>query len=204
MTAELGYILEQIRNDGLKAAEKQKEEILEAARKEAQSIVEKAKAEAAQIRSEAEEAVARMRAAGEAELRQAARDVVTSLEQELDNVLKRIVQETVSQALDVDTMKTVILKLADAYANGRESSVEVALGQEQATQLGDALLAALRDEFKKGVELKIVPALAGGCKVSFDGSALVHDLSAESVTEMLAAYLTPRLLQIIREERPEA
>ena len=39
-----------------------------------------------------------------------------------------------------------------------------------------------------------------GLKVSFGGEALVHDFSSDSVSDMICAYLNPRVLEIIRRE----
>ncbi len=200
MAEELQGLLDRINEEGLKKAESEKERILAEAEKEAGEIIEKGKAAAERLMAEAQREIETLRGSGEAALRQAARDVIISLEAEIKKLLSSIVQAAAGKAMTPAKLAKILAILAAAYADkqGEISSIEVLAPEGQLEELRAAFQSELAEGFKAGVELRPASGLEAGIKVSFDGKAVVHDFSSEAVSDMLCAYLAPRILAIIR------
>ncbi len=200
MAEELQGILDRINKEGLEKAEEEKKKIIDNARKEADEIVKKAKAEAEEIVNDAKAEAAKLQASGEAGLQQASRDVIISLETEIKKVLSSIVESSVGDAMTAEQLADIVAKLADAYAKDGGGSLEAMCAKDDLEKLKSSFQAKLSQTFKDGIEIKPVVSIDAGVKVSFDGSAVVHDFSSDAVAEMLCAYLNPRVLEIIRKK----
>jgi len=199
MAEELQGLLDRITQDGLQKAESEKQKILDQANEEAKRLVEKAKSEADQILADARREIEKMRATGEAGLRQAARDLVISLETEIKTMMNAIVTGDVGTAMSPTQLAQIVSNLADAYTKSNGASkLEAMVSEKQLKELESAFRARLALKFRGGIELKPAPGVEAGIKVSFDGKSVVYDFSSEAVSEMLCAYLNPRLLSIIR------
>ncbi len=201
MADELQGLLDRINKEGLEKAEAEKKQILEEAEKEAKAVVDKAKAEAEDIIKDAKREAATLQASGEAGLQQASRDVLISLESQLKEILSNTVKTSVGEAMTADQLATIVGELAAAYARDGAASLQVLASEAQLEQLQQTFQAKLAAQFKDGMEIKPVPGVDAGVKVSFDGSAMVHDFTSDAVAEMLCAYLNPRILQVIRENQ---
>jgi V/A-type H+-transporting ATPase subunit E len=57
----------------------------------------------------------------------------------------------------------------------------------------------LSAELKKGVELKSDRNLAAGFRIANRDGSAYYDFSAESVAELLSAYLNPHLAETLKE-----
>jgi len=203
MADDLQGLLDRIEKEGLDKAEAEKQRILEEARKEAEALIDKAKEEAGQTVATAKAEAEKLRTSGEADLRQAARDVLISLEEEVKKLLTSIVQEEVAGALTPERLSEVIYELAVSYAKNSEvKGLEVMANPEQLDSLCSTFQERLGARLKiHPIELKPVPDIDAGIKVSFNEDAVLHDFSSEAITEMLCGYLNPRILQIIKKEQ---
>ena len=56
----------------------------------------------------------------------------------------------------------------------------------------------LASELKKGLELRSDRNLAGGFRIAKKDGSAYYDFSADSVAEMLCAYLNPHLAEIMK------
>jgi V/A-type H+-transporting ATPase subunit E len=200
MADELQGLLDRINQEGLEKAEAEKDRIVSAAKDEAKGIVDKAKADAEQLVADAKREAETLQTSGEAGLKQSARDVIISLEQEIRDTLNNVVKTSAGEALTADRLAAIVMELANAYAGaGNADSVEALASEAQLAELQSAFHAKLADRFKGGIEIKPVAGIEAGVKVSFSGDALVHDFTSDAVSEMLCAYVNPRILKIIRE-----
>ncbi|MBF0198623.1 MAG: hypothetical protein HQL32_12975, partial [Planctomycetes bacterium] len=94
----------------------------------------------------------------------------------------------------------IIEALASSYAKGPDASLQALASESDASALQSYLLAQLTDQFKGGIEIKPVPGIEAGLKVSFSGDSLMHDFTSEAVSELLCAYLRPRVLDALKTE----
>ena len=96
------------------------------------------------------------------------------------------------------------MELANAYAGaGNADSVEALASEAQLAELQSAFHAKLADRFKGGIEIKPVAGIEAGVKVSFNGESVVYDFTADAVSDMLCAYLNPRILEIVSKSQEE-
>ena len=112
MAENLQGLLDRIHRDGIARAESERDDILEQAKKEAARIVSEAEAEAASIRSGAKTDADREIKRAESSIRQAARDVVLSLREELDGRISRLVRSAAGEALTPEVVAEVLRALA--------------------------------------------------------------------------------------------
>ena len=188
----LDALLDKIRSEGVDTAKREAAEIVAKAKDEAAKIVTKAKDEAAAETARAKADAERFAAGAEATIRQAARDVLLKLGQDVSALLERTLGGAVDETLAKDD---VVGKLAEeavaAYLKTGEATVVCAPG------LAKALKARLA---KRGTVTVVTDAQMGtGFKVRLDGGRVEHDFSGEAVREALAALLRPQLAKLLGE-----
>jgi len=79
----------------------------------------------------------------------------------------------------------------------------VLLSAASLAKLGTFFKTKLAKELKKGLELNSDAGLAGGFRIALKDGSAYYDFSADSVAEMLCAYLNPRLAEILRASAKE-
>ena len=186
MAEEFQALLDRINKEYLLQAETEKETILNQAKAEAESIVAAAKAEADRLRTQAENDAEAARTRAEAAARQAARDIVLGLREELTKRLDRIVRETAGEALTPELMAAVVRNMA--AANGADE-VKVLAGIRDAEQMRQLLCSTLRESFRQVPEVFPNRNIHAGMQVAFQGEDLYVDLTDEAVCELLRAHL---------------
>ncbi len=200
MELQVQELIEQIKREGLETAEAEATVKMDAARAEAERIIAEARAEAEDIVRKAKEESDRFVRAGEDALRQAGRNVLLSFREsvtkELDGVLGKQVTAVYSSGLLAD----LIVKVVEALAkNGGGNDMELLLGSEDMARLENELLSALKKKMLGGVTLRVGDRVTDGFCVGFRDEDAYYDFSAASVTEMLSAYLNPRLTALLKE-----
>jgi len=203
MADDLQGLLDRIQREGLEKAETEKHRILGEAKSEAEGLVSQAKEQAQKILAAAKTESEKLRASGAEDLRQAARDVLISLESEIKRILTSIVQTEVAGALTPERLAEVVYELALSYAKDAEvKGLEAMANPSQLETLCATFQKRLSSRFKlHPMELKPVSGIDAGIKISFNEDAVLHDFSSEAITEMFCAYLNPRILQIISKEK---
>ena len=58
--------------------------------------------------------------------------------------------------------------------------------------------AGLKEEISKGLEIKTDKTLANGFRIGINNGEAYYDYSAESVADLFAAYLNPRVAAIMK------
>ena len=70
--------------------------------------------------------------------------------------------------------------------------------------LEKSLTAALKAEIKKGLEIKPDKTLSAGFRIGVKNGAAFYDYSAESLAEMFAAYLNPKVAGLLKVAAKDA
>lgn len=203
MAEDLQGLLDRINKEGLEKAEESKAAIIAEAKSEAKNIIAEATKKAEEIVAEGKKEAATLQAAGESGCQQAARDVLVSLESSIKQVLSSVVKQSVAESMTPETLSELIGTLAKAYVEGADTKLEVMASPEQVEALQQTFIGKLADTFKGGIEVQPVPSVDAGIKVSLDGESVVHDFTADAVSEMFCAYLNPRILEIISKTKGE-
>ena len=200
MEIQLQELIEQIKKDGVDAAEAKAAAIIEAARAEAKKIVSDAKAEAEKMIADAKSENAKTVKSGEDAIRQAGRNLLISFRESVTRELKAIVSDNVNAVYSSDAFAKLIVNAVESWTKKPESEdASVILNSADLAKLEEALLAELKAKMLSGVTLKANDSFDGGFRVAVSNGAVYYDYSAEAVTDMLSNYLSPRVTALLKE-----
>jgi V/A-type H+-transporting ATPase subunit E len=202
MEIQLQELIDQIKKDGVEAAETQAEMILKAAKDEAERIISDAKAQADKIMSDAKNENERTVKAGEDAIRQAGRNLLISFRESVARELKAIVGENVNAVYSSDAFAGLIISIVKNWANNPDAEdIAVILNTQDLDKLEETLLSALKDKMLKGITLKGNDNFDGGFRIAVNDGSAYYDYSAEAVVDMLANYLSPKVIELLKEAK---
>ncbi len=200
MEIQLQELIEQIKKDGVDAAETQAEAIIESAKAEAEKIIADAKAKADKIMADAKSENAKTVKAGEDAIRQAGRNLLISFRESVSRELKAIVSDNVNSVYSSDAFAKLIINVVENWVGKPEADdVSVILNGSDLATLEEALLAELKAKMLGGVTLKANDNFDGGFRIAVNNGAVYYDYSAEAVTDMLSNYLNPKVTALLKE-----
>jgi V/A-type H+-transporting ATPase subunit E len=191
--------LDRIKREGVDEAKKEAEKLLAEAKASADAIIAAARNEADALRAGASADIERDKEAAHRALTQAGRDLLLSVRQEIialgDRVLEREVRTALTPELIADTIRTIA---ANWHSDSRPQ-LEVFLSDEHLTRVKESLLGSLQEEMKEGVVFTPIKGIQAGFRIGEKDSGLVYDFTDEGIAEVLAAYLNPRVAQVLME-----
>ena len=200
MEIQLQELIDQIKKDGVEAAETQAAKILATAKAEAEKIVADARAEAEKILATAKNEQERAVKSGEDAISQAGRNLLLSFRESVTRELEALLKANVSAVYSSEALAQIIVSTVQAWANKPDAEdLAVIVSSEQLTQLEDTVLAGLRQKLLEGVTLKASDRFDGGFRIAVNNGSAYYDYSSESVVDMLANYLSPRVAQLMKE-----
>lgn len=200
MEIQLQELINQIKKDGVEAAETQAAAILEAAKAEAEKIIADANAQADKIMSDAKNENERTVKAGEDAIRQAGRNLLISFRESVTKELNAITGENVSSVYSSSALSQLIVKAVESWLSKPEATdLSVILSTDDLTKIETALLAELKAKMLGGVTLKANDNFDGGFRIAVNGDGAYYDYSKEAVTDMLSNYLSPKITALLKE-----
>jgi V/A-type H+-transporting ATPase subunit E len=198
MADELQGLLKRIQAEGIEQAEATKEAALRDAKTEAEGIVTDAKAKAERLVAEARQEADLLRQKGEQSLKQAARDVLLSLREQLETRVVEVARSLAGEASTPETVADIVAAMGKTYLEAQQdSSLQVQVSKEQQDALASALASRLGDDLAKRCELAPVPDVDAGFRLVVSDQDIVYDFSDESLAETMASFLSPRLADVI-------
>jgi len=199
MSENLKGLLEKINQEGIKSAEKKAGEIEDKARLDAEKILSAARKLAGEIVQKAEAEAEKIQVNAELSLKQASRDLLLSLKEDIRKMLNKIIAGEIEKALSNEEIAGILAGLIDKYAekNGQADDIKVLVKKEDLEKIKNSFMSKLKDRVKAGVEFKPSPNINAGFSISFDKGKLYFDFSDEGLLETLCAYLNPELARII-------
>ena len=200
MEIQLQELIEQIKKDGVDAAEAQAEAILVSAKAEAEKIIADAKAQADKIMADAKSENAKTVKSGEDAIRQAGRNLLISFRESVTRELNVIVGDNVNAVYSSDAFAKLIVNAVESWTGKPEAEdISVILNSNDLSKLEDTLLAELKKKMLGGVTLKANDNFDGGFRIAVNNGAVYYDYSVEAVTDMLSNYLSPRVTALLKE-----
>ncbi len=200
MEIQLQELIDQIKKDGVDAAETQAAAILEAAKAEAEKIISEAQAQADKIMADAKSENAKNVKSGEDALRQAGRNLLITFRESVTRELKAIVSDNVNTVYSSDAFAKLIINAVEGWSLKPEADdISVILNSSDLAKLEDALLAELKVKMLGGVTLKANDNFDSGFRIAVNNGVVYYDYSAEAVTDMLANYLSPKVTALLKE-----
>ena len=204
MAEQLQSLLEKINEEGVKKAEKEKDRIIAEAKKKAEKIISDAKKQADEAVKQSETEAKRNEERAAATIRQASRDIVLSLGNELQNRLKAVVRECVGEAMTPEMMGKLVLEMAGSFLSGKtapNAGVEILLAKKDLDSMEKLLKGSFGKNLKADPDISLGHDFTAGLKIGFKGNDLFFDFSDESLAEMICAYVGPRLAAVIKEKK---
>jgi V/A-type H+-transporting ATPase subunit E len=192
MMENLDALLSKIRTEGVDAAKQEAADIVAKAKAEAADIVAKAKAEATAMTTQAQADAQRMAMGAEATIRQAARDVLLKLGQDVTALLEQTLGGAVDETLKSATIiEKVVVDAIAAYQSSGEVTIAAA----------ETVVAALKAKLAKKKDVTVVTdaQIGSGFRVRLAGGRVEHDFTGDSVTAALAALLRPQLAKLLKD-----
>ncbi|GHU03369.1 V-type ATP synthase subunit E [Spirochaetia bacterium] len=198
MDIQLQELIDKIKRDGIESASGESARIKIQAEAEARRIVEAAKKEAEEIIARGKADAERSEKAGAAALEQASRNLVLAFKGEIQTLLDKIIAQETSAALGDDVLKAALPEILKAWVSKDSGSLDLLLSEADLGKLQSWFNSKMTAEIKKGVELKADRKLGAGFRIANRDGSAYYDFSAESVAELLSAYLNPRLAEILK------
>ena len=197
---QLQELIDQIKKDGVEAAETQAEAILTEAKAEADKIISDAKSQAEKLMLDAKAENERTVKSGEDALRQAGRNLLISFRESVSKELKAILSENVSKVYSSQELAQLIVKTVAEWTSKKDAEdLTVILNSDDLKKLEETILSGLKEKMQNGITLKANDNFDGGFRVAVNEGGAYYDYSKDAVTEMLSAYLSPKIAALLRE-----
>lgn len=201
MAEELDAFLSRIHDQGIRQAEQEAEKILAEARARAEHTVKHAELKAEKILAQAEKDASLMVSHGRTTLKQAARDVLLGLRQQMQERMQTVVRTFVGQVLDTDKTAEILSDLIREYVktNGNVADINALVPPGQIETLEKTLRAAVAESFQGNIDIQPLPSLSQGFKLHIQDHQVTFDFSDEALAEALGTLLQPQLNALIRD-----
>lgn len=201
MAEELQGLLDRIHQEGIKKADDEKTTIIQAARKQAEEIINAAKQEAAELRKQAEIDAANNEARGKAAVSQAARDIILKLRQEFQSRLENVIKSNIGAAMTPEFMTSILRQMVEGFKNQNPDAVpelELLVAAKDLAEMEKQLKAGLAENLKQSPQILAGADIDSGLKFSVSGDNVFFDFSDNAITEIICAYVGPRLAEMIK------
>lgn len=199
MAEELQHLIEKIQTEAIDKADKQASDMLARAKEKAANIVREAEARAEQIVEKARKDAEAFTERSNRTLEQAARDLLITVGQGVENILDDLIRESLEEAMSIDVIKQMLVKMAESYMTrgGKDRRMDLLLSEADQKELVKFYSERYKQKLSEGVEIKVDPSIDRGFKVSFVDDHAHHDFSKSAIAEALANFLRPHLADII-------
>jgi len=197
MEIQLQELIDKIKKDGIESASGESARIISEADAEAVRIIAVAQKEAADIVSRGKADAERSEKAGVVALEQASRNLVLAFKGEIQTLLDKLIVKETASAFSEETFKAALPEILKAWAS-KGGSLDLLLPEEILKKIQSWFNEKLITEIKKGVELKSDRNLGAGFRIANRDGSAYYDFSAESVAQLISAYLNPRLAEILK------
>ncbi len=200
MSEKLKQLLEKINEEGVRQAEEKATAIELKAKKDAEKILKDAKSQAQKIVEDAKSEAEKTRETTEIALKQASRDLILSLKDEIKKIFNKIIAGDTAKSMSSEAMASILENLIERYLDrdGKVSDIKVLLKKEDLEKLKKVFIAKYKERLKDGVEFKPSANINAGFSISFDKGKSFFDFTDEGLTETLCVYLNPELSKLLK------
>ncbi len=200
MEVQLQELIDQIKREGVEAAETEAEAILKTAKEKAEQMILDAQAQADKILLHAKAENDRMVKSSEDAIRQAGRNLLISFRESVSKELEAIVSENVAAVYASDALAGLVIRIVENWANKPDAEdIAVILNAQDLNKLEQIILAALKEKMLGGITLKANDNFDGGFRIAVNNGSAYYDYSAGAVVDMLSTYLSPKVTKLLKE-----
>lgn len=200
MAQEIKDLIAKIQQEGIQVAQEQAAQTKAEAQRDALEIIAEAKIQAQKIIEQANLQAKRIDDSTQATLRQAGRDLLISLRQEIIAMLDRLVKMDLRQALSVEELSGIIAALIKSAPLSLGSQIIVSLNKQDKDKLEQGFLKQLVEETKKPIVLKSADGIESGFVISFDAGKSIFDFSGQALSDYICGRLRPELSKILNSK----
>ena len=202
MEVQLQELIEQIKNEGVAAAEAEAKTIVDAANADAEKIIADAQAQAEKILATAKTETERMTKSSEDAIRQAGRNLLISFRESVSREVKSIIGENVSTVYSSDKLADLIIRIVENWADKPNAEdIAVIMNTQDLNNFEEIIMSALKDKMVKGITLKANDNFDGGFRIAVNDGSAYYDYSAEAIVDMLSNYLSPKVTELLKEAK---
>ncbi len=200
MEIQLQELIDQIKKEGVQAAETEADTLLNAAKAQAEKIIADAKMQADKILADAKSENERMVKSSEDAIKQAGRNLLISFRESIARELDAILSKDVTAVYSSEKLAGLIVKVVENWAAKPDTDdVSVILNSQDLKSLEETVLAGVKEKLQGGVTLKANDNFDGGFRISVNDGNAYYDYSAETVVEMLSKYLSLKVTKLLKE-----
>ncbi len=201
MPRQLQELIDQIKKEGIQAAENKAREIETEAQKKARALIEQAQAQASQLIARAQEECQKRTQATQMALKQAGRDMLLELKREIQRTLGKVILLDISEALAPQTLAHILEALIKKFPEQPSDhlDIRVVLSPSDLEKLKIGFIEKLKHELKKPIELRSSEDIQAGFTISFDGGKSSLDFTDRSLAEYLSLFLNPEVASLLKE-----
>ncbi len=199
MSENLKGLLEKINQEGIRSAEEKAKAIEDKAKKDAEKILLDSKKLADEIVQKARLEAEKIKVSASLSVKQASRDLLLGLKEDIRNMLNKIVAGEITKALSNEEIAGILADLIGKYSdkNGKADDIKILVKKEDLEKIKNTFISKLKDKVKAGVEFRPSQNISAGFSISFDKGKSYFDFSDEGRLEALSVYLNPELAKII-------
>ncbi|UJH69123.1 hypothetical protein [Allomuricauda sp. SCSIO 65647] len=191
----LDKLIATLKTEAIDAADNEAKQIVEKAQAKAQKIVDGAESKSKELLHHAEKEAEATLNKGEAALKQAARDLTVSVRNELLKLLKAALEREVETNFTPELMEKAVLKVIENVGSG----IALQLPETMEAQLAKKIQKRLQDSDNLDSVTKDAHLL-NGFTVTKTDQGWSYQISPEEVAELLNAHLSPKWVQILKNE----
>ena len=191
----LDKLIATLKTEAIDAADNEAKQIVEKAQAKAQKIVDGAESKSKELLHHAQKEAEATLNKGEAALKQAARDLTVSVRNELLKLLKAALEREVETNFTPELMEKAVLKVIENVGSG----IALQLPETMEAQLAKKIQKRLQDSDNLDSVTKDAHLL-NGFTVTKTDQGWSYQISPEEVAELLNAHLSPKWVQILKNE----
>ncbi|MBO7302058.1 MAG: hypothetical protein J6U58_05045 [Bacteroidaceae bacterium] len=194
MENKIQELTEKIYAEGVEKGKVEAERLVEEAKAQAAAILKEAQAEAEAIVAKAEKKATELDANAHSEIKLYGAQAVGALKSEVANMITdTIVKSAVKESLTADTMKSVLVKIAERWS----ANEQIVISTAEAAELKAYFTKNAKTLLDKGVEIKQVNGLKTAFSIApADGSYKVNFGEAE-FEAFFKAFLRPQMVELL-------
>jgi len=191
----LDKLIATLKSEAIETSEKEANQIMEKARQQAKSILKEAEVKKADILSQAEKEAKATMKKGEAALKQAARDLTVSVQNDLLKLFKVILEQEVATTFTPDLTEKAVLKVIENVGSGtslqlpEKMDASLAESIQKRLQESDSLEAISKD-----------PSLLHGFTITKTSEGWSYQISPEAITDLLYEHLSTAWVNVLKNE----
>lgn len=202
MVKQVQELIDQIKREGVEAAEKKAQEIERLAQLQGQKIIADAEKRSQDIIAKAQQQAKKLEDSAKVSIHQAGRDTLLSVRKEVVHMLERVIAKETHASLTAESLAEIIQALVVQITEKLpEAKIHIELSAKDKERLQQHMLAKLQKDVKKEIVIRASDDIGAGLRISWDNGKSSFDFSDESLAEYLSLHLNPQISNLLTSSK---